>query len=253
MRELVRLWGVAENGESLEVVLRPHLLPELLKRWPPIGLARHESPSGTVLLSRGLSNEWVIIPDSGDSGDNPPEVAWDQLEQTMTAFTVQRLRNLVAVHAATILWKGKVLIVPAASGAGKSTLSLAAVNIGAAVLSDEYALIDPVTALASGWRRPIYVAGFDGSPTRHDVAVDSDPMPVGLVAVVTFGNGGGNEWEPMKGGEAVAELLKHCVTAALRPAESMDAALAVSRSAPAIKGTRGEAFTAVQDLLALLE
>lgn len=253
MAELARFWGVAENGDSIEVAVRPHLIEELLERWPPIGLARHESPSGMVQLSRGLSNDWVNLPDSEESGDDPSEAAWDQLEQTMTAFTVQRLSRLVAVHAATIAWKGRVLIAPAASGAGKSTLSLAAVSAGAAVLSDEYALIDPVTAEATGWRRPVYVAGDDGTPTRHDVAVDSEPLSVGLIAVVTYRAGAGNEWEPVRGGEAVGELLTNCVTAALRPAESLDAALAVSRSAPAVKGFRGDAAAAVRELLALME
>lgn len=253
MGELVRFWGVAENGDSIEVAVKPHLLPELLKRWPPVGLARHESPSGTVRLSRGLSNEWVIIPDQDESGDAPAEVAWDQLEQTMTAFTVQRLAHLVAVHAAAIAWKDKVLVVPGASGSGKSTLSMAAVSAGAAVLSDEYALIDPTTALTRGWRRPICVARADGTQARHDVAVDSELLPVGLIAVIAYRVDGRSEWQPMKGGEVVGELLTSCVTAPLRPTESMDAALAVARSAPAIKGIRGDAPAAVRELLALME
>lgn len=253
MTALVRVWGVAENGDAIELALRPHLLPELVRRWPPIGLVPHDSPSGTVLLSRGLSDDWIIIPDRDESGDDPPAMAWDQLEQTMTAFAVQRLNRLVAVHAATIAWKGKALVVPVASGSGKSTLSLAAIDEGADVLSDEYALIDPATGRVSGWRRPIDVAGSDGSSTRRDVAVDCEPLPLRLIAFVAFRDGSRNEWEPMAGAEVVAELLTHCVTAPLRPMESMDAALAVARSAAAIKGTRGEAAGAVRELLAILE
>lgn len=253
MGALVRVWGVAENNEAIELALRPHLLPELVRRWPPVGLARHDSPSGAVLLSRGLSNDWVIIPDLEESGDHPPAMAWDQLEQTMTAFAVQRLSHLVAVHAATIAWKGRALVVPAASGSGKSTLSLAAIDAGADVLSDEYALIDPATGRVTGWRRPIDALGSDGSLTRRDVAVDSEPLPAGLLAFIEFRTGSRNEWRPMAGAEAVSELLAGCVTAPLRPIESMDAALLVAQSAPAIKGTRGEATDAVRELLAMLE
>lgn len=253
MSELVRVWGVAENGDAIEVALRPHLLPELMKRWPPLGLARHDSPSGSVQLSRGLSNDWVIIPGQEEPGDDPPDLAWDQLEQTMTAFAVQRLSHLAAIHAAVIASNGKALMVPAASGSGKSTLSLAAIDAGADVLSDEYALVDPLTGRVSGWRRPITVAGSDGSSTRRDVAVECEPLPIGLVAFVSFREGSRNEWESTPGAEAVAEILAHCVTAPFRPTESMDAALAVARSAQAVKGTRGEAEEAVRKLLALLE
>jgi len=94
----------------------------------------------------------------------------------MTAFAVQRLSRLVAVHAATIAWRGKALVVPTASGSGKSTLSMADVDAGADVLSDEDALIDPATGRVTGWRRPIQVAADDRSSTRHDVAVDSEPL-----------------------------------------------------------------------------
>lgn len=253
MQTLVRFWGVAEDGDSIELAVRPHLVPELFRRWPPIGLVRHESASGTVRLSRGLSNQWTIIPDHNESGDDPSELAWDQLEQTMTAFAIQRLNHLVAVHAATIVWKERVLLVPAASGSGKSTLALAANNAGADVLSDEYALIDPATALVTGWRRPIDVTCKDGASVRCDVAVDSEPLPVGLIAAIGYSYGTRDEWATMTDAQAVTELLRHCVTAPLRPMDSMDAVLAVVRSAAAIKGTRGEAAVAIRKLLDMLE
>lgn len=252
MAELVRVWGVADNGESIEVALRPHLLSELRRRWPPTGLVRHDGPSGTVRLSRGLSDDWVIIPGSGESGDDPSHEAWDQLEQTLTAFAVQRLGHLVAVHAAAIAWNGRVLVVPAASGGGKSTLALAAARAGASVLSDEYVLLDPSDATATGWSRPVYVdVGVDG-PARHDVAVVLQPLPVGLIAAVTYDSDSGDVWVPMTGAEAVGHLLRNCVTASFRPSESMDAALAVCRDAPAIQGTRGDADVAVRELLVMM-
>lgn len=247
------MWGVADTGDSIEVAVRPHLVDELVKRWPPIGLARHLTPTGAVRLTRGLSNGWTIIPDREESGDDPSSAAWDQLEQTMTAFAVQRLSRLVAVHAATIAWNGRVLIVPAASGSGKSTLCLAAVDAGADVLSDEYALIDPATGRVMGWRRPVEVAAGDTPSVRYDVAVDSPPLALGLVAFVAFHEGSGNEWVPLARSEVVAELLTHCVTAPLRPVESMDAALTVARSVRAIRGTRGAAAGAIRELLDMLE
>jgi len=72
VEELIRFWGVADNGEVMELAVRPHLVERLLERWPPVGLARHEEPVGPVVVQRGLSDEWIIIPDRDPSGDNPP-------------------------------------------------------------------------------------------------------------------------------------------------------------------------------------
>lgn len=253
MQNLVRLWGVVENGESMELALRPHLVSELVRRWPPIGFQMHESSTGTVAQSRGLSNDWIIFPDRGESGDAPSQMAWDQLEQSMTAFAVLRLTRLVAVHAATIAWNNRVLLVPAASGSGKSTLSLAAHHAGAKVLSDEYTLIDPANGLVTGWSRAVEILEDDGDSSRCDITVKSEPLPVGLIAVVAHRAGARNEWSSITAGEAVGELLNHCVTARVRPAESMDAALTVARSTPAVRGTRGEAKEAILGLLDLLD
>ena len=249
----MRIWGLAGNGESVEVALRPHLVDTLLERWPPIGLERHDRPVGEVAMQRGLSDEWVIIPDREPSGDNPPLLAWDQLEQSLTLFTVHRLGTLVPVHSAAIEWNGKVMVVPACSGGGKSTLSVAAHRAGARVLSDEYTLIDPSTGLVTGWPRPVRILNEDGTADRRSIAVRSDPLPVGLVAVVAHSPGATNEWEPISPGEMVGELLGHTLCARERPDESFDAAMAVARSATAVRGTRGDANTAVTELLARLD
>ena len=51
----------------------------------------------------------------------------------------------------------------------------------------------------------------------------------------------------------VGTLLGHALCARERPDQSFDAALAVSRTARGVKGTRGDAADAVHDLLALME
>lgn len=65
---LERRWGVAESGEVYEVAVRPHLLDELRRRWPPVGLERRSTPVGPVVARIGLSDAWVVVPDIEGSG-----------------------------------------------------------------------------------------------------------------------------------------------------------------------------------------
>ena len=199
--DLARFWGVAETGEAIEVAVAPSLVGELDRRWPPLGLERRTEPATPVTARVGLSNSWVIVPDVEESGESPPPVAWDLLESTLTLFAVTRLTHLVAVHSAAIAHDGRVLVVPAVSGGGKSTLSIAAVEAGATLLSDEYTLIDPATGLVSGWRRPVRRLRDDGETDRLDITSASEPLPVGLVAAVAYDPEGSGTWRSISPGD----------------------------------------------------
>lgn len=248
---LERRWGVAENGDVYEVAVRPHLLEELRRRWPPLGLERRIAPAGPVIARIGLSDQWVVVPDAEVSGDHPPQVAWDLLERSLAVFAAHRLSRLVAVHAAVIDWHGRALVVPALSGGGKSTLSQAAHAAGATVLSDEYTLIDPGTGLVTGWNRPVRILRADGGVDRLDIAVRSEPIPVGCVAFVTYRPAGASSWNEISRGAAAGRLLAHTICATTRPHDSLNAALAATASGHAVEGTRGDATAAISALFSL--
>ena len=237
---LERRWGIAENGDSYEVAVRPHLIDELRRRWPPLGLERRSTPGGPVQARIGLSDRWVVVPDAEGAGNNPPLVAWDLLERSLAVFAAHRLSRLVAVHAAVIGWHGRALVVPAVSGGGKSTLSLAAHQVGASVMSDEYALIDPETGFVTGWHRPVRILTDDGGVDRHDIAFASDPLPVGCIAFVAH-----------EGERQCVERGQHTTCAAARPTDSLEAALFAVRSAYAVEGTWADAAVSVEPLLAV--
>lgn len=262
--ELERCWGVAQDGAVIEVAVHPSLVPELERRWPPVGLDRRFEPTEPIEGRVGLSNEWIIVPDREPSGDSPPPVAWDLLEQTLTLFSAQRLTRLVAVHSAAIAHNGRVMVVPARSEGGKSTLSVAAHRAGATVLSDEYTLIDPTNGLVTGWTRPVRrrrdetegEPDDEGEIERLDIAVPSAPMPVGLIASVVYdpdATESSGTWQPISAAEATVELLAHTICARTQPHDSLDAALHVTRTAYAVAGPRGDADIAVRELLDLLD
>ena len=177
----------------------------------------------------------------------------DRVESELALFTSERLTGLVAVHAAVIAQESKALIVPGTSGAGKSSLAVAAAAAGAVVLSDEYALIDPTSGLVTGWRRAVRVRQPGGGVDRLDLATESGPIPVGLIALVAYAGVSAQSWAPISRAEAVLGLLANTVCARSRPDEALDAALAIARPARAVAGPRGEAADAIVELLELLD
>ncbi|MCB1031676.1 MAG: hypothetical protein KDA95_10075 [Acidimicrobiales bacterium] len=246
---LERRWGVAESGDVYEGAVRPHLIDELRRRWPPIGLKRQSTPAGAPVARIGLSDKWIVVPDAEVSGDNPPLLAWDMLERSLAVFSAHRLTKLVAVHSSVVAWKGRALVVPALSGGGKSTLTRAAHNAGATVLSDEYTLIDPGTGLVTGWNRPVRILTSGDGIDRLDIAVRSEPIPVGAIAFLTHDAHKANNWATISRGDATGKLLTHTICGTTRPNESLDAALAATADARLVAGTRGEADDAIVELL----
>jgi hypothetical protein len=248
-----RCWGVADDGAVVETVCSQADSTLLAERWPPLGLKRADAAPGPadrtliVGVDRDHSGQPVVLVD----GETTPG-GWERVESELAIFAAERLAGLIAVHAAVIGHRGRAVLVPGASGVGKSMLSVAAAAAGFKVLSDEYALIDPASGLVTGWRRPVRVRRHTGVD-RLNLAVASDPVPVGLVAAVVYDSATGTNWEPLPAAATVVELMNNTVCAQSRPDESLDAALAIARSARGVGGTRGEADSAVVELLALLD
>lgn len=156
------------------------------------------------------------------------------------------------MHSAAIAWANSVLVVPAAPEGGKSTLALAAHEIGAKVLSDEYTLIDPDTGLVTGWTRPVRRRNPDGPADLVDIVVPSSPLPVGLVAFVHY-DPAGEGWQVISPADATVEILSHTICTRSRPDDArIYAVLKVTRLAPAVRGSRGEAHEAIGQLLSLV-
>ena len=128
-------------------------------------------------------------------------------------------------------------------------LCIAAAEEGAVVLSDEYALVDAESGLVRGWQRAVRLRRPDGGVDRLNLARPTDPMPVGLVALVGFQPGGALAIEDLAPAKAALGLLANTVCAQSRPQESLDAALRIARSCSAVGGTRGEATEAIRALM----
>jgi hypothetical protein len=246
-------WGIADDGSVIEVRVPVTSSSELYDRWPPLGLQRRDEGVRTVVrrislqFAHGGGEPTAFVDGLASPG------GWERIESELALFATERLSGLVAIHGALVLEprSRRALLVPGPSRVGKSSLCVAAAAAGAVVLSDEFALVDPATGLVTGWHRPVRVRRGDGGVERIDLAQACEPVPVGLVALVQFGEGG-DAWAPIGPAEAVVGLLANTVCARSRPDESLDAALAIARSAPAVAGMRGDADRAITALLELV-
>ena len=67
------------------------------------------------------------------------------LDWAATTAALTETQVYAVYHSAALSWAGRGLLLPATSGSGKTTLTAALIRAGFGYLSDEAALIDPVT------------------------------------------------------------------------------------------------------------
>lgn len=244
------IFGMAEDDDLLEIRWSdPTMVKHIKEVWPPLGLTSSDAlaprePRMLICLTGDARSPMVTI------DGEPRSDGWEAVESALALFAAERLSHWIAVHAAVFVWNGKAVIVPGASHAGKSTLAAAAHEAGAIVASDEYALIDPLTGYVRGWRRPVRLRTAEGIE-KLDIAQDIKHGPVAIVAAVRY-----SPEEPatrtMTQAETALALLANIVCAQSRPAESLRAAVCVTRSARGLTGTRRETEAFLQKVASSL-
>lgn len=237
--------AIAEDGTSLRLVTNA-TRAQVDEYWPPLGLRPDES-----LTAHPIGKLTIDVDDS----------AWsDRMESELSLFATEHLCELVAVHAAVLRVGDRLIIVPGPSHTGKSELcSAAAEHPSVTVLSDEYALVDPDTGLVRGWPRAVRIRVGPSAPRdRLHVVQPSDPMPVGLVAAVSYDKNLRQDKDSallaadLTPSSGALELLANTVCASVRPEDSFRASLALARGARCVAGRRGDAAAALPLLMSLL-
>jgi hypothetical protein len=246
------VWGVTDDGAVIDVI-HPRPVRRLLdERWPPVGLAVCNSEPLSVQKQLSITVDFVTGQQEVRVDGVPSNGTWERIESELALFAAERLDGYIAVHAAVIVHEGVAIVLPGPSGVGKSSLCIAAAEAGGSVLTDEYALIDPSSGRVSGWQRPVRVRLDGGGVERRHITVAHEPTAVALVAVLVFDGTAAPTISPISPAEAAIELMNNAVCAASRPDQSLDAALAVTRSARSVAGVRGEAAAAISELFTLL-
>jgi hypothetical protein len=164
----------------------------------------------------------------------------------------------IFVHAGVVGWKGRAILIPGQSLAGKTTLVAELVRAGATYLSDEFAVLDS-QGRVHPFRKPLSMRPERTAP-QVSTAVEAlggraakRPLPVGLVALTNYKDGG--RWRPrtLTPGRGMLEMLAHTTTAWYAPQRAMATLREVVAHAPVVKSSRGEAAEVAPLVLRHLE
>jgi hypothetical protein len=150
----------------------------------------------------------------------------------------------VFIHAGTVEWEGRAIIVPGTSHSGKSTLTAALVSAGAHYLSDEFAVLNEA-GLVIPFPRPMQLREGNGVRRVRVDGVnisDRDPVALGVVAFTWYERGSRWRPQPMTSGRTALALLENAVIARTRSRLAMSTiARALEHGGEGLRGPRGEA------------
>jgi hypothetical protein len=185
------------------------------------------------------------------------EAVLDALERDIRLYLVDHARGWLFVHAGVAGWRGRAIVVPAPSRAGKSTLTLELVRAGASYYSDEFAVLDE-SGLVHPFATPLQLRARPELPQQRrrpdEVGGQAgvEPIPVGLVAAVTYRPGSAERLEELTPGRTVLALLEH-VPVGSRPEKTLKILEQTVSGARAIAGERGEAAAFARHLLDMID
>lgn len=186
------------------------------------------------------------------------EEALRALESDVHLSIADLARRRVFVHAGVVGWRGRAIVIPGRSHTGKTSLVRALMKAGATYYSDEFAVLD-----ARGWvhpyPKPLYIRhGAQEVVEKCDAATlggvtGTRPLPVGLVVATHYRPGA--RWRPRQVSPGVAfhALLDNTVSARRRPAAAMATLSQVVSRAVTLKGVRGDAESAAEQILKRLD
>jgi hypothetical protein len=233
---------------------------DLLERVPAI------LPPGWRSSTQGSGVRFTISLEGGITRNGAPIVAvpteaedlLDELEVEIRHHVALHARDHLFIHAGVVGIDGVAVVIPGASHSGKTTLVAELVRAGASYYSDEYAVVDP-TGSVHPYAKPLSVrgSGATGGPAAS-VPVPAkltgeDPIRAGLIVVTEYRSGA--QWLGRKcsRGQGALALVQHTVAARTRPADTFQAAIALTQQAQTIAGPRGEASRVVGSLVALAQ
>ncbi len=232
---------VASDASLLEALVSAlprgwRLTDEATDRWR---FEARREPGGLVVV-----NGAGIEADVRDVGG-----AQAALREELRRFVGLHSPEWIFVHAGSVAYGDRVIVLPGSSYAGKSTLVEALVRAGAEFYSDEYAIFN-LSGRVVQYREPLILRTQDGRTESETAAEGPDrPLPVGIVALTGYKPGA--TWAPreVSTAEGIVALLQHAGGVRSRP----DTAVRVFRKALTgvrlLAGERGEADETARLLL----
>lgn len=191
-------------------------------------------------------------------GSRDLEAVLEDFERRVKIYVAEMAPRRVFVHAGTVGWRGRAIVIPGPSYSGKTSLVRALIDAGASYYSDEYAVLDG-RGRVHPYPQPLAIRERgSGRQIGHPIATLGGvegvrPLPIGLVIVCPYKEGA--RWRPreLSSGQAVLELLANTVPARRRPEVVIPTLGKAVTDAVTLKGPRGEAAKIARLVLRRLE
>jgi hypothetical protein len=223
-------------------------------------------PAGTRPTDPETVDRRFTLLDAGDhlwqyDTGNGPGPMFPDLQLVITMLDTE-LRNYVAstaphrlfVHAGTVAYRGRAIVIPGQAFSGKSMLVAALVRAGAVYYSDEFAILDE-GGLVHPYARPLSIRRPDPQPdARQSVeslggTAGEGPLPIGLIAATRYRPGADFSPERRSAAQGMLTLLAHTTGVRERPADTMASVRRAALAAVVLEGDRGEAGATARALL----
>ena len=231
---------------DLSWVLPPQRREEPQSR-PELRLEGEEASDGWVLTNHTAGTRAVI---------GSVTAFADHLEREIRHHIALHAQDYVFIHAGAIEVDGHAVVIPGWSTSGKSTLVRTFLGSGCGYLSDEYAVIDQA-GLIVPYARPLSLRQPDGSrrhvPAQHLGGTPvTDPLPARAILSLPRRT----DLPPMmvrgRAHAATMILISNAVAARTRSQQVMAATARLAPQCDYLRGHRGEAVEAVDDVLECL-
>lgn len=160
------------------------------------------------------------------------------------------------VHAGAVALHNHALLLPGPSFAGKTTLVTELLRLGAAYLSDEFAVIAP-DGLIHPYPRLLRVRDRHGASTRHlpsshwGAPPAEQPLPAAMIVFTRYSPGA--RWQPraLSPGEALIRLLAHTPCARTRSHHALTLLHASIANAALLESPRDSARSTAAEIVRL--
>ena len=169
---------------------------------------------------------------------------------------IPRLTTLRAVHAGTVVWGGRALLLPGVSHAGKSSLVSELLRRGATYFSDEYALIDS-EGRVHPYPRPLLVRNgcpeqLPMLPGECNAPVGNAPAQVSWILAIQYLHACTWTVAPISQSEALLTLLRNTPHFLAESPDMVDIFKRAVSGAICYGGQRSEAADAADQIMQLV-
>ena len=142
---------------------------------------------------------------------------WKYFDSLVRILVAEFTKKYVFLHAGTVGWHGKALVLPGDSHFGKTTLVAELVRNGAEYYSDEYAVLDP-QGLVHPFARPLSLRTDGTNIIETQTPVEKlngqagdRPLRVGMVLFTKYIPDSEPKYELLSTGRGVVEIIAQTI------------------------------------------